>query len=473
MADTKISLCSSCAAAFRVGVTDESSNNGREDVATAEPPSKRPKLGKEGDDRICQHCLGLLDELYQKEIVESVREKLEAENYVAVTTFHLCIHVSPALAMQNHIVKQCIHKATSTITTALPSEDFVKEQLKLSLFKSTENALRPLKADINSKFLITLNFQHDEADRTCEKFIAGTVKQLKKMKQKGQSSILSIRLVQTAMESSNYGHLSRIGLLPHQVSYHTPCSHTTEFLHESVFLAGRYNKYSRTLSQTPWFVDGKRKAEFSVQDFIVRPLQEAFRSNSTTFSSSGREDVDVRMLGSGRPFMVEITNPHDLCAIACCRDLEDVINHSTLSIAVSKLQPVDRRHGSMLKDGEENRKKRYSALIWSSTEIMPNNLSHLNSIINLVVAQKTPLRVLHRRSAATRNRTVASLRAEYLDNHHFKLDLVTQSGTYIKEFVHGDLGRTVPNLCTIMGHDVDILALDVTDIDLVWPPTPT
>lgn len=27
------------------------------------------------------------------------------------------------------------------------------------------------------------------------------------------------------------------------------------------------------------------------------------------FCSSGREDVDVRMLGDGRPFMFEITNP--------------------------------------------------------------------------------------------------------------------------------------------------------------------
>lgn len=28
-----------------------------------------------------------------------------------------------------------------------------------------------------------------------------------------------------------------------------------------------------------------------------------------TFTASGREDVDVRMLGSGRPFYVKIENP--------------------------------------------------------------------------------------------------------------------------------------------------------------------
>lgn len=43
----------------------------------------------------------------------------------------------------------------------------------------------------------------------------------------------------------------------------------------------------------------------------------------------------------------------------------------------------------------------------------------------------------------------------------FQLHLTTQAGTYIKEFVHGDLGRTVPNLGEILGCEVDILALDV------------
>ena len=43
----------------------------------------------------------------------------------------------------------------------------------------------------------------------------------------------------------------------------------------------------------------------------------------------------------------------------------------------------------------------------------------------------------------------------------FKLSLCTQAGTYVKEFVHGDFGRTTPNLCSILGCDVDIIALDV------------
>lgn len=42
-----------------------------------------------------------------------------------------------------------------------------------------------------------------------------------------------------------------------------------------------------------------------------------------------------------------------------------------------------------------------------------------------------------------------------------QLHLTTQAGTYIKEFVHGDLGRTTPSLGSLLGLEVDIIALDV------------
>lgn len=77
-----------------------------------------------------------------------------------------------------------------------------------------------------------------------------------------------------------------------------------------VFLAGRYRKLSRELSQTPWILHGKRVMENSVQEFIVTHIAPYFGIpiESVNFSSSGREDVDVRCLGKGRPFVLEIPN---------------------------------------------------------------------------------------------------------------------------------------------------------------------
>lgn len=48
-----------------------------------------------------------------------------------------------------------------------------------------------------------------------------------------------------------------------------------------------------------------------------------------------------------------------------------------------------------------------------------------------------------------------------LTSGQFKLRLSTQAGTYVKEFVHGDFDRTIPNLTSILGTEIDILALDV------------
>lgn len=42
-----------------------------------------------------------------------------------------------------------------------------------------------------------------------------------------------------------------------------------------------------------------------------------------------------------------------------------------------------------------------------------------------------------------------------------KNDLNDSPTSYIKEFVHGDFGRTKPNLGVLMETEVDILELDV------------
>ena len=50
----------------------------------------------------------------------------------------------------------------------------------------------------------------------------------------------------------------------------------------------------------------------------------------------------------------------------------------------------------------------------------------------------------------------------------------TQAGTYVKEFVHSDFGRTNPSVGSLLGLDIldglSILELDVEAIDLEWPP---
>ncbi|VDP75050.1 unnamed protein product [Schistosoma mattheei] len=51
----------------------------------------------------------------------------------------------------------------------------------------------------------------------------------------------------------------------------------------------------------------------------------------------------------------------------------------------------------------------------------------------------------------------------------FILEIRCEAGTYVKELVHGDLGRCNPSLASIFGCQLDILALDVIGVELDWP----
>ena len=130
----------------------------------------------------------------------------------------------------------------------------------------------------------------------------------------------------------------------------------------------------------------------------------------------------------------------------------------------------------LLKEGEDQKRKTYLALCISPT--IPNlDLDKLSSMKEVEVQQRTPIRVLHRRPNATRKRSIYEMRVEPVPAEQlahfgadsadqaaqiFRLKLTTQAGTYVKEFVHGDFGRTSPNLREILGvPDLDIIALDV------------
>ena len=44
-----------------------------------------------------------------------------------------------------------------------------------------------------------------------------------------------------------------------------------------------------------------------------------------------------------------------------------------------------------------------------------------------------------------------------LNENYFLLHVVTSAGTYVKEFVHGDFGRTEPNLGSLLGCTCEIV----------------
>ena len=103
-----------------------------------------------------------------------------------------------------------------------------------------------------------------------------------------------------------------------------------------------------------------------------------------------------------------------------------------------------------MKNAAEGKHKLYVAVIYTEDAITPEQLKKLDGIHDLAIKQRTPVRVLHRRSLLTRDKMVYGMKTTFVNSHHFILEIEASGGTYIKEFVHGDLGRTRPNIGEIL-----------------------
>jgi len=252
-----------------------------------------------------------------------------------------------------------------------------------------------------------------------------------------------------------------------------PFQLSMKMFRNSLYIGGRYCKYDRELPQTPWFINGVRMRETSIEEVISERMNDRVAATEMKFLASGREDVDVRMLGSGRPFAFECVNPRKTkFTQEELLELERHINSRHEGVLVNSLQVVTKEDIKTLKEGEEEKKKRYTALCVTSDPVSDSSFDELEKLKDLSLRQETPIRVLHRRANAVRDKVVHSMKVERggLKDNMFKLLVVTSAGTYVKEFVHGDFNRTKPNIGTLLCCATDILALDVEEVELAWPP---
>uniref|UniRef100_A0A8C9R1H6 tRNA pseudouridine synthase Pus10 n=1 Tax=Scleropages formosus TaxID=113540 RepID=A0A8C9R1H6_SCLFO len=457
-------------------ISGDSAEKEQQDV----PPCKKIRLDieKGGDEdgkdvkesaektesNICVVCLGVLQHFCDKDFA---KKKYEFHSLV------LSVSLPAQLSVREHSAWLLVKKEMSREKTMCLGKDDViqvKEAYKWILHSLVSQELG-VPALAKSLFEVSVGFKHPETDGDSHLFSFSFHFPFNVFFLSALKSVFTRMAVVKALEKITEESFRRKFSCPPKRPTTLCALQEIQCLHVPVFVAGRYNKFSRTLPQTPWVIDGERRMESSVEELITAPLLSAFQAEGFNFSSSGREDVDVRTLGNGRPFAVELLNPHKAqFSTEEVHQLQETINKSSSKIRVRDLQIVTREAVGHMKEGEEEKTKSYCALIWTQRPIEENDIEFLNDIKDLNIAQKTPLRVLHRRPLAVRQRVIHTMSAQYRDSHHFCLQLRTQAGTYIKEFVHGDFGRTRPNLCDLMKTETDILELDVESVDVDWPP---
>ncbi|XP_069624999.1 tRNA pseudouridine synthase Pus10 isoform X2 [Ranitomeya imitator] len=374
----------------------------------------------------CNLCLGILQHHCSTEFVKKIFHKVQSAGY-EFQDFVFPVSLPPQLSVREHSAWLQAQQEMRKQNRHLEKADIIqlKEAYKWIIHPMISEELG-VQAVSKSLFEVGVVFCHHDTDEDCH-FLASVCKDCFKPAKNKQSVFTRMAVVKALDKIKDNDFCNHFPWPPS--SPKTTCQVVDiQCNHASVFVAG-FN-----------------------------------------FSSSGREDVDVRTLGRGRPFAIELVNPHRVrLAEKDMRDLQQKINNND-KIKVRDLQIVSREALAHMKEGEEEKTKCYSALIWTERTIEKEDLEFLNDLKELKLIQKTPLRVLHRRPLASRSRIIHTMKTEYMDEHHFRLYLKTQAGTYIKEFAHGDFGRTVPNIGSMMKTTADILELDVESVDVDWPP---
>eukprot|EP00762_Andalucia_godoyi_P001728 ANDGO_07161.mRNA.1 Putative tRNA pseudouridine synthase Pus10 len=248
-------------------------------------------------------------------------------------------------------------------------------------------------------------------------------------------------------------------------------------------ICGRYCKWSRELSQTPWVIDGKLMRD----DSLLSLMSEAVRQtvghvDECRLSSAGREDIDVRMLSPGRPFILQLINARKMRTTECwpqqqldvfCSNLENV-SEGRVSLVDVHIPRDQAQAFQSLKLAECSKKKTYRCVVWSSSVLPNKDMLSANiqrfSAHSVVVHQRTPVRVMHRRAIVERSKKLHSLAILQRINDHFLIcELESSAGMYIKEFVHGDMGRTSPCLAdAVFENNTDVLnRMEILQLDVV------
>ncbi len=221
-----------------------------------------------------------------------------------------------------------------------------------------------------------------------------------------------------------------------------------------LLIYGRYRKLVRGIPQTKW-PSGKYKE--SVEDIIAKEAIKLSGGEAHALHGMGREDIDALMLGNGRPFILEIKKPRkrkiDLGV------LQEEVNKSG-KVEIFDLRFAEKREVAIIKSAEP--RKRYRVGI----EVDATEQELVNALASLVgkIRQRTPIRVKHRRADRVRIRQVYDIQLMEQENNVWILEILAQSGTYIKELMHGDHGRTTPSLAEKLGKNVSVKFLDVIEI---------
>jgi tRNA pseudouridine synthase 10 len=249
----------------------------------------------------------------------------------------------------------------------------------------------------------------------------------------------------------------------------------------AAFVYGRYRKRERDIPQTEWpcrdcngtgrwqgepceGCDGTGyRYDESVEQLTAPIVCDVMDGEASTFHGAGREDVDARMLGTGRPFVVEVEEPRRRIVDT------DALKREINGFAEGKVEVEGLRlatYEMVERVKELDASKTYRMDVEFGAPVTEASFAAaLDTLDGATVEQETPQRVSHRRAAKTRVREVYEATGELTDERHATVEIHGEGGLYVKELVSSDEGRTEPSLAGELGVDASVTALDVLAVE--------
>jgi tRNA pseudouridine synthase 10 len=315
---------------------------------------------------ICPSCLGLL-QIDQGQLSSKAWELFQSSRFqIPSPTFNLSIRLPFQLPIrQQATVHALMLQVEEKLQGAIPTPVEVKEIFKI-LVRDSFASVSSLTFDVKSPLAYHLHLEHEDTRNEFEFLTAlpHAKFQVKKSKKRGRTIFegASMEKVARAVGLVSASDFADAQMIPPPKLVNCPQMHLQSFVQAPIFLSGRYCKLKRHISNSQWILNGQRMTEDSIEELIGEFLTIHFGNKSYKFSSAGREDSDVLMLGIGRPFYFELIEP--LKGMESLQELlllEQKINDQVdAKIKVFDLQICSKEDTNVLKNSASTKSKTYS-----------------------------------------------------------------------------------------------------------------
>ncbi|XVE94465.1 hypothetical protein REPUB_Repub02eG0011100 [Reevesia pubescens] len=154
----------------------------------------------------------------------------------------------------------------------------------------------------------------------------------------------------------------------------------------------------------------------------------------TVVKKESENDMALTIAELVKPFLLEVQNARQLPSEVIVKEIESKINGlENKLVGVKNLKVVGNQGWTLMREGEAEKQKQYCALVWISCLLEDEDIRSMSLLNDMQILQRTPIRVLDRRSPLEREKIIHWLAPSHytsLLHRHMKIDGIAGSSQY-------------------------------------------